>query len=465
MAPNGFGRALDPKPTCQLLPAWRRGIPFRDFTGTAHQGSLSSYSTAALFCAIGPFLRMGEGTSVNMLQLAGWLFGMKIGRPQPLPRRVRLFLEDLEERALPSTFYWHGPTGDTPGNWSDYHNWVDSSGDSVTTPPGTSDYALFSPGVGTNGNCIVDGNFTVDRVEMGSGYTGTVFIGTGNALGATTQFIQNGTMNLIGGTVTCDDHFYVEGTVNAQPDDSGNPSILTGSRYLSIAQSGTINVTGSSAEAIIGMVITSDLFNDGGPINIGTTTDYGELKVVSDSFTVDPTNTVTIIGHNVFYSRLIFASQGDVNTFTVQGEIDMFQGRITTDTTLTLDSGTIVVDHNDTVGPADIIDGDVNNSSGGTITWQGSSMVRLYITGNYSQGDTTALQGLHLRVSSFGNDDLFIGGTATLAGSLTVTLAGAPASGPWDIITAAGGISGDFAQDYLPPEYSYNLTATTVQIM
>src|SRR6516164_171620 len=114
----------------------------------------------------------------------------------PSQAKYRLFLEQLEDRTLPSTVTWIGPASggdwDTPANWS------------TNTVPGVSTYPVSN---GTLDDVVIPANVslthsqnyaeTINSLTTGSGDVLTV---SGGSLMINTASTINGNLSVYGGT-------------------------------------------------------------------------------------------------------------------------------------------------------------------------------------------------------------------------------------------------------------------------
>jgi len=91
---------------------------------------------------------------------------------------VRLGLESLEERCVPTIFsyYWHPAGGST--NYAGSGNWYDQAGNPTGVVPGTGAIAIFGGAYGTNSPCTIDDSNTVGVLALRSttAYTSTLTI-------------------------------------------------------------------------------------------------------------------------------------------------------------------------------------------------------------------------------------------------------------------------------------------------
>jgi hypothetical protein len=215
--------------------------------------------------------------------------------------------------------YYQGTTtpknipGDPTGIfWGNAANWWDVIAQQpATNIPGGGDEALF--GILNNATpCIMNVSATLNRVAMDSGYAGGILtIPAGVTLASYTDFIQYGTLNLLGGTATTVRDFFVNGpaVANPPPAPPDVPSHLTaGNLFITngAGQSvGSIAVVGYAGPPPVtaGLIVTAGSIDDAGPITVGgggaPGTGPGALDIYSDSFTIQSNVTVTINGGSV----------------------------------------------------------------------------------------------------------------------------------------------------------------------
>jgi hypothetical protein len=199
-------------------------------------------------------------------------------------RRVRPQVEQLESRDCPSQLLWTDATGD--GMWNTAGNWYDTVYH-TSAVPGSSDYALFEPGlagVGSAADCTVNGNVSVDCIIMDSSYTGTLAIPNGVTLATRNYFEQYGILDLFGNaTVNVGTNAYINGTVTTGLGPPGGPPALA-----TLEANGPMwiypNAVIATASAIMGpgstsLLVSAANMDDFGTITVGTPEAYGKLTI------------------------------------------------------------------------------------------------------------------------------------------------------------------------------------------
>ncbi|MGA1129861.1 MAG: autotransporter-associated beta strand repeat-containing protein, partial [Chthoniobacterales bacterium] len=176
---------------------------------------------------------------------------------------------------------------------------------------------------------------------------------------------------------------------------------------------------------------------------------YNRLQVTSGNFTVG-TGTATVQGGELFVPG-DFTKLGDgllnlLGQVLVNGRATVSAGGLLINGEFTANSLTVL--RNALLGGAGTIFGNVLNN--GTVS-PGNSPGTLTIVGNYTQGSTGNLAMEIAGPSNF--DRLVVSGTATLAGTLTVTTVngGTLSFGDkYQFLSAGGGISGEFDTIAMP---------------
>jgi hypothetical protein len=384
---------------------------------------------------------------MNLLRTLRRLFpARRAWWPQARPR-VRPLLEALEDRAVPTAFTWVGPAG---GAWGAGANWENALTHIRGLVPGPTDDALFgSPGADTS--CLVNGSFAVDRVVMGGDYDQTLTVPNGSSLAAATLFQQSGTLALSGGSVSSGNDLFVNGAVTTS---GGSTSRLAAGAGLFL-RGGPITVMGMTMPGAP-LLALSGAVQDAADITVGSPTGVPGSVQVTGSLTVEPTAVITLRSA----TSLTFVAGTPASVFDVQGTLAMYQATVTTNVPLDLDGGTLLT------GAAyngDRINGSVRNE--GAITWAGAALHPLTISGDYAQGTPGGAAGaLAMRVWGGGSDRLSVGGEASLAGTLSVTGTPPPASASWNVLTASGGVSGDFDTVDLPSGWRYAVGSNAVNV-
>jgi hypothetical protein len=229
--------------------------------------------------------------------------------------------------------------------------------------PGANDYALYNPALGgANTSCVFTAAFAVDRINMHSSYTDTLFVLEGVTVAASTQIDQRGGLVLTGGTISSGGSFYVNGTVAASAGPIlGLSSVLDAGAGLYLNDTtAPITVTGGSA-ATPGLILSSNAIDCVSDITLGTALGAaGALEIEGSISALSYTDFTLYAGSDLVFDGTITGS-----TFQVQGTIFMYDAAITTDTALKLDGGTL---HSRAgLGNVDEIAGDVTLLNGGTI--------------------------------------------------------------------------------------------------
>ena len=265
-------------------------------------------------------------------------------------------------------------------------------------------------------------------------------------------------------------NFHVIGT--ATMDVDGSFSYTAGNTF-EVRNNSVLTVGNTTA----GMSVANSVVVDsGGQATIGHLTAHGNV-------TVQNASSVLRVGGDYLQDAGGFAI-GDGGVLNVDGSfrytvsgptfVNFGNGLLTVGDTLTLEdghfwnlaasggkvrvgegiivpaAGTMRVTDNGSLAGEGTVVGDVINS-GGTIA-PGGSPGRLDVTGNYTQGGiANLLIEIGGTLAELQYDQLFISGTASLAGSLTVELVDlgsgtfAPALGQtFDVLKAGGGITGTF---------------------
>ncbi len=382
-------------------------------------------------------------------------------------------------RIVPAT--WTGAAGDflasTAGNWDT--NQVPLGNESI----------VYSAAFSTS--CVIDANFggVVANMTMQAGYAGTVTVASNlNVTGAlsvaasapaallqidATLFTNGGSLSggaRLGGGGRLE---VSGGTLTAAATEFAGPSVLV-SAGATLTFTGDVTFDGSRLDNL-GVVNWND-----GNITVRPfvlVSNYGQFEIQNDRTIIDEFDP-DIMDHGSFLNnsgtvtktggaaggqtRIEVPSQQDGGDLRLNGRTINFQGGLiqnAANSTTYLDNGTLIVMGVFTVTAGNVVGfGTIQGSlklAGGMLdltTEAGAGTVR--ITGNYEQ---TAGGTLKLKVGRVGGqpvrDRLDITGTATLGGALTVTQVGnAPQAGnQFEIITAAGGRNGTFAQVTLPP--------------
>jgi hypothetical protein len=340
----------------------------------------------------------------------------------PPRRRTRLGLERLGDRIVPAQVAWTNGTGsglaNVAANWTDtiYHTHY---------IPGANDYVLFGTDVGgSNTNCTVNLNLSVDRVVMDSTYTTTLTINSGQTLAMTNFFGQYGTLDLAGsGAVRAGDYINLHGTVATVAAMGGGSATLAASGSFFIT-SATITVTGTGSLGG-GLTLSGGSFDDAGTINVGTSSGPGTLTV-SGNFVENSGFTINVLGA----STLTFGTGGNSSALAdLKGALNLTANgsgnpTVSNAQELRVDGGALT----STLGGGpvgNVITGDVGVYNTGTLTVGGTSKLSLTL-GSLTVGTTAP--GL---VST--------GGTVNVSNGATLSFP--PAAGVSSTFVVQGGVS------------------------
>jgi hypothetical protein len=342
---------------------------------------------------------------MNLLRTLARLLRTKQPRRAPARPPVRLRLEPLEDRELPAQYLWVGPDG---GAASTGANWREVMSGTTGVVPGVNDYALYDPALGgANTSCVFDAAFAVDRINMHSSYTATLFVLEGVTVTASTQIDQRGSLVLDGGTISSGGSFYVNGTVAATPGDTfGTSSVLDADAGLYLNDTTTpIAVTGGSA-ATPGLILSSNAIDCVSDFTLGTAAGAsGALSIVGSISALSYSDFTLYTG-----SYLGFSAGTSGSTFQVQGNITMYDAVIsTTGAPLKLDGGDLYSLAG--VNNVDVIAGDVTVLNGGTIN-VGSAAGAV---------STLAMTTGSLTVSTSGTVNLYAGTVLTFPAAVGVS--------------------------------------------
>ncbi|MHB8570955.1 MAG: beta strand repeat-containing protein, partial [Metallibacterium sp.] len=310
---------------------------------------------------------------------------------------------------------------------------------------GTGSLAQMGSGTTTlTANNSYSGTTMIDAgtLQVGSG-------GSSGSLGSNTSAItDNGTLALdLSGTTTLMNA--ISGIGSLTQMGSGT-TILTGANSYSgttTIEAGTLQVGNGGSSGSLGS-------------NTGAITDNGTLAL-------DLSGTTTLMNAISGSGSLIQMGTGT----TILDGLNSYSGGTT------VSAGTLEI--GDANSPTAAIAGDVSVASGATLRGHGTiggsvtnagtvmpggSMGILTINGNYTQsaGATLALGVSPQTVAGTGYSQLQVGGTASLAGELLIEpLAGNYNVGStYDLLHAAGGVSGTFASTFNNPAFAAYLTPT-----
>jgi hypothetical protein len=244
-------------------------------------------------------------------RLANKFFGGNTTARKLIRRKpVRLGLEALEERAVPTTWTWTDADTIHNDNWSNTGNWSDLSNPMHHGTPISGDVAAFSSTY--NKLCVVDINCSVDKgvdsgvdVEFGSGYTGTVKVDDNGSRGVVFSVSDMTWDNLAGGTgptiqYTCDSGSSTGGsmviygiatigsvTINYNGPDLGQTTVASGAGVA-------IGTSSGETISIEGQVVNRGTLSVGDHSQSDT---YSSVKYVdSDSKIIDNYGTLRVYG-------------------------------------------------------------------------------------------------------------------------------------------------------------------------
>jgi hypothetical protein len=359
------------------------------------------------------------------------LFRSKDARSACRPARARPLLEALEDRLVPAQNTWIGPT--TDNLWSNPTNW------SRGQVPAADDIVTFTghPG-GANASSVDDlPNVTVQAIEFDSSYSSSLTLVPFASLTVSSEFLHYGTLVLEG--------YNTIAAPQQGINEYGNVLVLGTSNTFEVGsyilnQQASLTVPGegfiSPTLAITGIVLQQGTMSVGDP----STGAAGIVNISGGSYSLP--GVTTLFGSTLNYSgatQLILSG-----TLNLAGN-NMIPGSTITAPGITL-SGTL------TTAGYDVINSSVNNA--GTLSFVGTQTTMLTVTGDYSQLNEGSL---NMRIGSMlgGSDSLVVDGTATLGGTLRVSLLDStqtPGSGSsWYLINAWGGATGSFDALSMPP--------------
>ena len=312
---------------------------------------------------------------------------------------------------------------------------------------GTGPISLNNAGNNFTGNTSVAGN-TTGAVSLTNNNAGGINLGTssvGGALALTSggPVTQTGAIT-VGGTSTINAGSNPITLTNVANDFIGAVS-LTGSN-VAITDMNTISIGTTSVSGTFTITATSTSF-----LNGFSATNYsfsgGVYTLAAGTYNLGGTTTVAGTATVAASSATINAAGGTIN---VSGVLDSGTSSITVGTLNVLAGGTLT-------GTGTII-GNLNNSAG-TVS-PGASPGIITITGNYVQGasGTLAMQIGGLTAGS-GYDQLVVGGTTSLAGTLNASLIGTfvpPPGSTYTFVQGSGPLSGTFTTVNQPAGALFN---------
>jgi hypothetical protein len=342
------------------------------------------------------------------------------GKKSPSAKTISccLFLEVLEDRAVPSTsgqLVWTGPSG---GSWSSSANWTDPVSGLHFTPSSTDQLLFGDGGAGANTDSTMDyTSLTVDRVIMDSTYTHTLTMSSGHTLTTTNYVIQYGSLSMTGtATVSAGDYIDINGAVTGTSITS--PGGLDASGDFFLYSAGSITAHGT-----IGMAVTSANFSDSGTITVGTSTTPSALAI-SGPFT-QSAGTITVNAG----STLTFDSLADPSAYPVlEATVNMMgsDAEIDTDTQLAISGGTLT---------AKGADHDIIGGTGGDVRIYNSGTVDVGVSGTSTA--TLELDTGSLTVGALDPDGTATGGTVNVYVAATLSMPAAATTSSFDV-TALG---------------------------
>jgi autotransporter-associated beta strand protein len=299
---------------------------------------------------------------------------------------------------------------------------------------------------------------SIDTVDLSGGTIQNGALASTNGIAST-----GGTIAALGGStgVTVNGGTTTLLGVNSY---TGGSTINVGT--LAVGAGGSLSTTGFVNLAGSGAVF--DISEAGGNQTIGALSGVSgsDVNIGANSLTFgDASNTV--FGGGFSGTGSLIKQGGGV--FTLTGDASAFAG------TTTIDAGTLEV--GDAADPGAVLGGNVDVANAGTLRGHGTidgnvvndgvvspggSIGRLTVDGNYTQKSdgTLNIEVTPLTVAGTGYDQLVIHGSASLAGRLAVE----PDSGTYsvgsvyDILHAAGGVSGSFATVTYNPAFAAYLT-------
>ncbi|HEV8434032.1 MAG TPA: DUF11 domain-containing protein, partial [Thermoanaerobaculia bacterium] len=333
----------------------------------------------------------------------------------------------------------------------------------------------FVSGDGTfsfpGGFTALDGTYSVTgltsitgaAVQVGALASTQNFTLNGGSLNVQNQFTMNGTGTWSFGSINGTDVFDVASGATLTIDCAANNVFLSGAQ---LTNDGTVNYTCPVANGFDLSLSSADISNNGtfdiqtdqpialGLIIVGSSPRRGTTSAILGSSFIDNNSGATFkksAGTGTTNIAPIFGNAGtvlalsgvmDFASYTqTAGETTLGPGGITVDTAMQLNGGTLDgtgtltgdLQNNATVAPA-------TSSTTGTIN----------LTGNYTQGSTGALTMKIGGTSAY--DQLAVGGSATLDGTLNESLINAfsPANGDVYPVLTFASRTGDFATKNLP---------------
>jgi filamentous hemagglutinin len=345
---------------------------------------------------------------------------------------------------VPALNLWIGSSG---GLWSSAGNW------GLGTTPSSSDELYFgtitSGGItGTNTSSVDDmATATVSSVTADSTYTSTITVNAGKSIVSGSAFTANGPLTMLAGS-----------SITAQSQDVITNGLLTMSAAAITASGGTVYLNGGATVnygTLSGIsTITADDLYQGSALTVSTSTGGGGLT---------PAVTLNIVGdYTPITGTLTTVSGSTINVtsstqISMEGELDLINSTFSTTNGLKVD-GTLK-----TFNSADTIGGNLENN--GSIIWASAApFTTLSVTGNYTQ-DVGGQLSMRIQGGGGVNDNLTVNGSASLDGTLNVSLTGGvlAALNNFSLIAcAASSMSGNFSTFNLPtPAVAWTNTIVT----
>ena len=348
------------------------------------------------------------------------------------PRFFRwLWLEQLEDRTLLSTYQWVGGDPATPTSWSDQNNWYNTTatvpGLGQGYPTAVGDIAQFVdsvPGGIVNPTATVDAaGINVGEIDFGSVQTITINnSGGGNILTLSSGTANPAILNTLAAN-TGTDSISAPVTQAASLNVTANGGSLTVAS-LALGAAATDTVTGTSAFSIGALTLhgadTLSVSNTAGTSitgNIGNTAG-------TDTLTIAGSGTLNLPNTNTDTNTTILADTGTVNVGT---STSLGSGGVTlTSGTLAASAAGVTLGNTLTFSPggAQTIGGTNAIALSATIILNGSDT----LTAN-DTGGTTFTGAIGNTASS---------DTLTVAGNSTLTLSPANSTNVNTVILAAG---------------------------
>ncbi|MBC7862017.1 MAG: hypothetical protein IAF38_03530, partial [Bacteroidia bacterium] len=238
-----------------------------------------------------------------------------------------LLVSAMSVKSFAGKRYW---LNNAAANWNTTGNWSTSSGGaSGASVPGVNDTAYFDSN--GKGDCSLDANISIKRIEMLSGYDSTfrqngftITLGTtggtfsgGTFTGGSVSMTSSGAVVVSGcafttttGTLTCSGSFTLSSGSFTQ--GSGTISFVAATFSGGTFTGGSGNITSSGTVTISGCAFTSTsgIFTSGGAFT------FSSGSFTHNSGIVRFTNTCTITGNITFYNLKLDATSA-AKTYTI----------------------------------------------------------------------------------------------------------------------------------------------------